>query len=1012
MRNTSFQSLRRGTWTACLYGGVLIALAASRGTATAAEPTSAARYQIDQPAQPVSSALRAIASQTGISVLFVPETVGGLVSRAVSGRLSAIEAVSRALDGTGLTMQVTSDLSIVVKPSGAGASHTRAALLGSQDIANGASGSGRPLANMQPFVVAQSSASTPIDSGASADRPASTPELERVEVTGSRLKRIDGEGPTPVNVYTRAEIDRSGQPTLDRFLSSLNESSVSPGEGGLGQTTGQGAVQLRGLPLGSTLVLINGRRVQAVGSSSGNFFNLNLIPMAAVDRVEIVPVGSSAVYGGDALAGVVNVILKKSIDGFALDARLGAGKGFQDGGVSLVTGQRDEDKSFILIGSYTKSSPLTMALRSFFQRDFRSYDVYDARTERCTPGTVRSTTAANLPGLNSTVAGIPSLQPGQTLNVGSFAATDGRANLCNDWANGHGTALVHGSEDFAIHGAGELRLGTSWTAFGELTFTSDRQHAEESGLQVNNALVAADNPYNPFGSPVLVTSRLGIANGAEGLSRKTNFTRALVGVRGDIVAGWEFEASLSTTRDDGERRLLNDTVNAAALNAALGSTLPASALNPFTTGVAASNDVLQSIWSDTVRESHGRKDQASAFVRGSALALPGGSVDVIAGLEMAHDRYQTASPGLFDIEGARTSRAIFGEARAPIFRMGGAGANGWDAIALTVAGRRDVYSDFGGASTYQAGLELRPVRTLLLRASGATSFKPPTLLETHVDDTSYASESFGLLDPARGNESVVGADVLRTTNRSLAPEKGKAVAFGAVWEPESATGTRFGVTAWRVKIDGLISILWPQVTLDHEDLFPGLVTRAPSVGGVPGAITRILYTEVNFGSVDTAGADLEVSHSWRAAGGKWNVAASATRTTKYEITLTPGAPAEDRLGVRAYDYWAPRWKGRLSASVDTGAWNLGITNRYLGAYRDAAPSDRDLGNYWVHDLAGSVDLKRLGWGFRSAKSATLSMGIVNVANRLPEVVGSWPYYDITQADWRGRYGTVRLSVNW
>src|SRR5204863_4851313 len=189
-------------------------------------------------------------------------------------------------DGTGLSAEVMSDKSIVVKPA-ASAPITQTPGRSTQTALD-------PPATVEassdaaPVHLAQAPAQSATEPGTTTPANASDAphQLTRVEVTGSRLKRIDADGPAPVNVYTRADIDQSGQPSLERFLSSLSEASVSPGEGGVGATTGQGSVQLRGLPLGSTLVLINGRRVQAVGSSSGNFFNLNLIPLAAVERVE------------------------------------------------------------------------------------------------------------------------------------------------------------------------------------------------------------------------------------------------------------------------------------------------------------------------------------------------------------------------------------------------------------------------------------------------------------------------------------------------------------------------------------------------------------------------------------------------------------------------------------------------------------------------------------------------------------------------------------------------------
>jgi iron complex outermembrane recepter protein len=994
--------------------GALVALLIGHSVAFAAGPAPAAQYRIDQPSRPLSESLRSIAGQTGVSVLFDPAAVSGRMSQAVSGQLSAVEAISRALDGTGLVAEVMGDGSIVVRPAAAPnpVSQTPAHDAQASHVASARTESS-PAAPAVLLAQTDSPSATEAGPTPTSDVRGAPKQLTTVEVTGSRLKRIDGDGPAPVNTYTRADIEQSGQPTLERFLSSLNEASVSPGEGGFGATTGQGSVQLRGLPLGSTLVLINGRRIQAVGSSSADFFNLDLIPMAAVERIEIVPVGSSAVYGGDALAGVVNVILKKSIDGGAMDARLGTGKGIGDASVSLATGGRDADGSFLLLGSYSKSTPLTTAERDFFNDgDYRRFGGVDARTRSCTPGTVSSTTTANLPGLNSSFAGIPQTTSGQPLTISNFAATAGQANLCNPLANGNGTGLVYGKEDFALHATGERHFAGAWSVFGELSFTNDRLHAKESGLQLNDVVVPANNPYNPFGAPVQVTARLGLENGAEGIVRNTNFTRALAGLRADLGSGWDLEASLSITRDDGERRLTNNSVNAAALDAALGASTTAAALNPFTSGRAASGDVLGSIWSDSIRESHGRKEQGSAFVRGPLMELPAGKVDAIAGVEVAHDRYQTASPGLFDILDSRASRAVYGEIRVPLLRGTAPAGTGWDLAALTVAGRRDMYSDFGGANTYQAGVELRPVRTVLLRASAATSFKPPTLLETSVDDISFTSELFGLVDPTRAGAAIVGAQVLRATNPDLKPEKGRAYSFGAVWEPESASGTRLGVTAWRVRINGLISLLWPQVTLDNEALFPGFVTRAPSVGGVPGDVTRVLYSEVNFGSVETSGTDMEISHSWKASGGKWTVAGGATRTSKYDVAITPGAPVEHRLGRRALDFWAPKWKGRVSAALDEGAWSLGLTSRYLGAYRDMEPSDRKLGNFWFHDLTGTLDLKRLGLGFGSVSAAKLSLGIVNLANRLPEFVETFPYYDVTQGDWRGRYASLRLSVNW
>lgn len=982
-------TVRKARHARALSIGALAMLLACQGPAAAAEP-AVARYPIEQPAQSLGEALRAIARQTGVSVLFDPGAVQGRISRPVSGRLSAGEAISQALEGSGLSADLMPDGAVVVRPAPGAAPLQRQGQLASLQVAV-AGGSG------------------------SADVAAEVVEApQTIQITGSRLKRVEGEGPAPVNVYTRDDIDRSGQPSLDRFLASLNEVSVSAGEGGFASTLGQSTVQLRGLPLGSTLVLVNGRRVQAVGSSSANFFNLNLIPLAAVERVEIVPVGSSAVYGGDSLAGVVNVILKKHIDGQALTARLGTARGTSDGSLSLATGAADAQGAYLLLGSYSRTTPLNMAERAFFvDADYRRFGGPDARMRNCTPGTVSSVSGAKLPGLDASFAGIPQGVAGQALQVSDFAPTAGQANLCNLYANGRGFALVHGNETIGLHALANRRISGSWSAFGELTVARERLQGRDIGLSLNNVLVPADNPYNPFGEAVRVTTMLGPDNGTQGLLRDTRFTRLLVGLQGALGDAWDVELTASTTRDRSESRQLNSIVDTVARGAALAATAPAAALDPFTTGRAASDAVLQGIWSDSVLHGHGRKDQLGGFVRGPLLALPAGPLEAIVGAEYTRDVYEAVIPGDTTVLDARRAAAAYGELRAPLLRADAPAGRSWSLAALTLAARHDRYSDFGSAGTYQAGLELRPSRSLLLRASAATSFKPPTLLQTSVDDFSYPADWFGLVDPARGGEPIVAGEVVRSTNQGLGPERGQARAVGVVWEPEGGLGTRLGLTAWRVNINGLISILDPQAALDNEALFPGFVTRGPSADGQPGPVTRIELAEVNFGSVDTAGADVEASYAWRTAAGRWTVGAGATRSTEYRVVLAPGTPAVDRLGRRHRDHWAPRWKGRLSAGIDRGAWTLGVTSRYVGAYLDVGTSDRRLGDFWIHDVAGTLDLKRLGLlRLGDAKAALLSLSVVNATDRQPQFAGTTPYYDVTQADWRGRYASVQLSVDW
>ncbi len=992
---------------------IAISLLVGYGLADAAEPTLAVRHQIEQPSQDMGDALRAIARVIGVPVVFDSRIVAGHTAKAVSGRLSGAEAIAAAVKDSGLESVVSPEGVVVVKRRAQPAA-APAPAAGSAPALLRTGTSASQFASVQASAdddVAGKPSSTPTEQLGTEVQP-KVESFTRVEVTGSRLRRLEAEGPAPVNVYTGKDIEKSGQPNLQMFLASLTESSASAGEGAFSRTAGQATVQLRGLPLGSTLVLVNGRKVQAVGSSTGSVFNLNLIPLAAIERVEVVPSGSSAVYGGDALAGVVNIILKKSMNGQSLSVRLGTGRGFGDGSVSLAAGRHTADGNFLLIGAFSRATPLTMQDRDFFKNvDYRSIGGSDARQPYCTPGTV-SSLSGNLPGLTSSTAAIPQAAPGRALTVADFQATAGTRNLCNLYATGGGAVLFHGTQTFSLHSLAEHRLGGNWTAFGEVMFTNHRLEGPGRGILLSGVTVPAANPFNPFGADVKVTSALGAANGDVGSLRRGTFTRVVAGVKGDLGGDWDAEVTASTSSDHGTVVALNQFVDRTALAAALASTTPSTSFNPFTAGRAANDAVLDAILSDDTRRDRGRKDQLSAVARGSLGQLPAGPVDAVIGAETARDWYDMVVTGT-DLHGSRRSSAMYGELRAPLLAAVGEGSHGSPLAAVTVAARRDRYSDFGAASTFQGGLEVRPARDLLIRASAATSFKPPTLLQTNVPDIVSNAIDYGLVDPARNGEAINSGTVVRTTNKALQPEKGKAQSLGAVWEPEGGLGTRVSATYWRLKIRSMIAVLPTQTALNYESLFPGFVTRGPSVNGQPGVVTSIKSTEVNFGRLDTAGMDVDVAYGWKTSVGRLNAGMGATRFNEYRVLLAPGAPVVDRLGRRFTDFWAPRWKGRVSVGLDQGAWTVGLTSRYLGGYLDMGSSDRKLGDWWIHDVAATLNLKKLWPQWLTAFSGgTLGVSVANLTNRQPQYVSGVPNYDVTQADWRGRYGSVRLSLDW
>jgi iron complex outermembrane receptor protein len=934
-----------------IYKKLASALACGVCIVAMATPANAQTRAYNIPGGSLKSALDAYGRQSGRPVIYRTDDVRSAHSRGVRGNLSSDEALKRLLDGSGFTYRIDSSGAVAI-------------------IAEAASTS-------------------------------SAAKNEDITVTGTRLKQaVNG---FPLNSYSREKIETSGQPNLGAYLSTLNEVSVvTPSAGPFSSTNNNATVQLRGLPVGTTLTLLNGRRLQSFGSSSGALiFDINSIPFEAIERVDVVPVGSSAIYGGDALAGVVNIVLKRSIEGLSISGNYGFGAGTQDGSLSFATGHRFDRGSVLLVGSVGKTTPLTTTDRNFFRNaDYRRFGGADARVDTCLPGTVSSASTSNLPGLSSTLAGIPDRATETKPAISDFAATAGSPNLCGGFGTGNGSSLINESKRYALHLAGEYEAADWLTIFGEGTYNREQIEILFYPITLRSVLVPATNAFNPFGVDVSVTTQLGVNNGYSGRTRTTDFKRFLVGGRGQLAKGWDYEVTAMTARDNSESQEHGELLDSTALTVALASSDPATALNLFTTGRAASDQVLRAIWGDiAARKGAGQHDQVNAFVRGAFGGLPAGQIQVVAGGEASRDIFKTSGTG-YSYDTRRTSVAGFAEANIPLLAKSGGGK----LVSLSLAGRWDSFSDFRDATTYQAGIEFEPAENLHLRLATSTSFKPPSLLDLNPSPATYTTELFGLHDPKRGNEPVIGGAVVFGPNPSLAPETGKASTFGIAWEPGMVPHLRLGATFWSVKINNLVTLLYPQTALDYEELFSSSVTRQPSVGGVPGKVTQVDLQYVNFGSIQATGIDFEASYVQRTSLGSFTIAGSATRTTKYDAILVPGAATENRLGVRTDDFWSPKWKARASVQLDSGQWQLGITGRYVGNYLDSSTSTLRLGNRWTYDISARVNI---------AKRAQLSASIVNVGNQLPQFsAASYSAYDATQGDWRGRYINLRLSTRW
>jgi len=835
-----------------------------------------------------------------------------------------------------------------------------------------------------------------VDNDAQAKRTP-TERVEKVVVVGSRLPAAEAQTAQDVHIYDRERIEQSGQTTVTDFLASVPEVSLNSSESTFLATS----VRLRGAAEGSALILINGRRTQAVtgGASPFGFFDLNMIPLSLVERIEVLPTGTSAIYGGDALAGVVNIVLRSNFTGAEASAGYKWADNTDEKLFSAGAGWSADRLSMSIMASHSERTSMFGKDRSITASpDYRRFGGPNLGSQFFgAPATV-SSVSGNLPGLNSSVAAVPVGSSGIGLTPSNFAATAGTQNTGSFTRY---QTLVPDLRRSGVFLTGNYFVASTLEIFGELLASNYKidQVSTPPFLQLAN--VPASNPFNPFGTTVRVS---GVVQGAELLSRQTyeeDFVRPLVGTRGHVGA-WEWELTALMSRDRGSLRRYGQT-NTNPLNSALASSDPATALNPFVDGPMASPGVLASIYSNTtVTDFRGDATIFDGFVRGPLLQLPAGPLNALIGAE--HEK-STLERG-FDID--RTVKALFVELKAPLLSGTNAAGGKRNVLAVQGAARYDDYSDFGSKTTWQAGFEFRPVESILLRGTHATAFRPPTLYNIGAPLSTF---SLGVSDPRRNGEAVI-VTLTQGGNPSLKPTTSKSSTLGIVWSPREVRDLSASVTWWKLDIDNTIILPGSiQFFFDNESALGGRVVRAPAPPGDVGQLISLDGTYLNFGGTRQQGIDAGVDWKVKTAWGQFTPAVAATYMSKFGGSTTPGSPAVDRLSRAQSDgVFAPRWKGITSVAWDPGhGFNGWVDGRYIGSYYDYTPT-RTIGNVWYLDATLQVDMEQaLGMTKGSLGGMKLLVNGTNLTNKLPPYSTYFRGYDVYNYDLVGRAIFVSLK---
>ena len=833
-----------------------------------------------------------------------------------------------------------------------------------------------------------------------------TVELQRVEVTGSRIKQVNVEEAQSVISIDREMIERAGVTNLSDLLRKLPQN----GAGSYSETftnsfaPGAAGVSLRGLGQNRTLVLVNGRRFPNYGFSQNitvAFVDLNSIPLAAVERVEVLKDGASAIYGADAVAGVVNIILRSDYSGAEFSGRYGGADGLFDRSFSLASGSVNEKSSLMFVVDYFYRSSLMSKERSYSRSaDQRPRGGFDIRSSYGNPGSFFLDSDAD--GSFDTQVVDPACPPQSIRSTGS-------GQTCAFNFNPYST-LIPETERMGGVISWKREITPSVHAFADVV----ARHVETSQQMAPTPityrpLVPSDHPANPFGQDAALAYRTTEA-GARRSEIETDLLRTVFGFSGFINTGlgWDWEVAYlfgrSHTTDKG--------VGGYIFQDQFSDALISAAFNPFG---GATNDagVLNGFSARTSREAESEIYGGDGVISGSLFNLPTGPVGLALGGEYRKETLEDRPDSLSEqnlivgsggsrSSGSRDMLAGYAEVSVPVHST----------LELQLAVRAEDYSDFGDTASPKVGLRFQPIPSVMLRATYSESFRAPSLSEAYLGQSlAYDTLRDGARCDVTGADEDCGAtqyDIVSGGNPDIQPEESEAFTIGLFWQPLDDLTLAFDY--WNYAITDSITSD-SQGILDEFGTDPNFVKRyAPSFEdvklGIPGQIDTVYDFYFNSGGEKTQGIDLSGSYrlpleSW----GQWRVQVNLTRVLEYEMQVQDGDPYEDMLGKRTpLGGSRPEWKGSAALMWDKGVWGASLIARYVDEFDDVEYVSRSVASFTTFDAQVQYRLGRTNTVF--------NIGVDNMFDKDPPFSADQDFdqgYDWSVHDATGRLWYIGLQ---
>lgn len=886
--------------------------------------------------------------------------------------------------------------------------------------------------------------------GAHATAQTTLPSLEtdapiRVEITGSAIKRVEAETPLPVHIITRAEMDKAGVTTaaelIARIAANLNGLSdgASINVGGYDQK-GFNSANLRGIGTSSTLVLLNGRRMANFASPGDDTgVDLNTIPAAALERVEVLLDGASSLYGTDAIGGVINFITRRDYQGVEVNMY---GAATREGGAgkrtATLTGGLGDivQNGFNLFGvaDFQRTESLNTAQRSFIKDLKIEERLGHLLSSYTSPANIRLTSAQrdHLQDIGFTINGKPIVNRLINLSAPDCAPPanlylplgTGGENACT-YNYMRDTELYPEAEKTSLLGRAVFQLNPVSQLYAEASYARARTYYVGSSARTrayidyrkvpqlaHTGLDQLDDDY-----PGELELRIRLFQAGRRTSELTSTgTRLVLGTNG-TVGKWDYDVainhSVSTISDkDTHGYLLYDKLQQGIADGVI---------NPFGPSGAAGVALLDSIQvNDDVRHSRGTMDSIDFKFSRLLSPMAGGPAAVAVGGEVRRERTwfnpsqlllsdnineDPAPPGGRATSDQRRIAGIYGELLLPF-------AKNWEA---QVSGRFDHYQQVGSAASPKIGVSYRPQSGLMLRGSAGRGFRAPSMTDlfrpmavgitgTLPDPVYCATVDNNYADCADSWET------RRYSNRNLKPERSRQFSLGAVW----AATDRTNVSAdyWNIDRSNLISEIGDDIILGNLAKYGNLVHRDED-----GMIEYIELRKENRGAQQASGVDLSVD--WRGAQtawGRFGTRLNGTYVLKSRIQTAPGDAWVSNLGRFVTDGAVQRWRHTATFDWEQGALSAYLSHTYSSAYTDQNSAiNIDDGSVVAANRVKAYSLWDLSATFQANKRLRLRAGVQNIFDSSPPYSNQAYYfisgYDPTYTDPRGRrwFGSVTYS---